>query len=416
MANLSILATGAARSRKDRTPNFPIAGVMKPYGIYPIWGHPVLPGETLEECRIKWRVLSKPVKHPLVGAWCDTWLCYVKFTDIDRALGNMFISDSYSTAGWTAGANKPRMFTKSGQIDWFTNCVNRITQAFFLHEGETIITNDGVPMAKLNNNSWYQNLMLKPATVTVANLPGDPAGVDTQLTGFQVMQMMSMNEITYESYLKQYGIQSVATGIGQPEILRYSRSWTVPVNTVEPTTGAPSSAWVWSDEIKSDKPKRFDEPGFVIMIACIRPKMFMKALPYSMVGDLWGFSDWFPAYNLEDPAAGVRQIVSNDPVIDQTYVTGGPLNLLYDHRDLLNHGEQFINNFDAPTTPYPLPFSTGLSIAAGSTLAQLQGEYPLAADIDGLFVSATAADKFCYYEGIAMAHIKGHIADTTVAR
>lgn len=412
MANLQVLQPGMNKKRHRRSPNFPIAGIMKPYGAYPIFVHPVLPGETLQEWDMKWRCLSKPIKHPLVGAWMDTWLIYVKFTDIDRALGEMFISDTYSTAGWTAGSNRPRHFTKSGQIDWVYLALNRIANAFFLHEGETIIRNDEVPMLKMANTSWYQNLMFKPAGVDPAALPSNP---DAQLTGYQMMQMMNMTEVTYESYLKQYGVQSIVSGVGQPEILRYTRSWTVPVNTVEPSTGIPSSAWVWSDHLKLDKAKRFDEPGFVMLVASSRPKMYQADLPYSFVGNLWGFSDWFPAYNLADPAAGVRLIVSSDAVIDPTAVTGGPFDLLYDHRDLLNHGEQFVNATDA-TMPYALPRANGLAIAAGATQSTLQGEYPLAADIDALFVGAGASDKFLYYEGMSSLVIDGHMTDTTVAR
>lgn len=409
---MQVTVPGQVKTRHQRTPNFPIAGVMKPTGLYPVFCHPVLPGETLDKGVIKWRVLSKPIKHPLAGSWLETWLCYVKFTDIDRALGNMFITDTYSTAGWTAAANNPRYFVKSGQIDWVRLCTERIAKAYFTHKDEALTLLDTVPQTKLSNNSWYQNLMFRPAGVTAANLPGE--GTDVQLTGFQVMQMMQMTELTYENYLKQYGVQSVSEGIGEPEILRYTRSWTVPVNTVEPTTGAPSSAWVWSDEMVIDKPKRFDEPGFLVLVAAVRPKFYQGRTPYSMVGNLWGFTDWFPAYNLDDPAAGVRLLVSTDPVIDPAAVTTGPFDLLYDHRDLLNHGEQFVN-LAFPTTPYPVPVANSIAIAAGNSPSKLQGEYVSQADIDALFVSATATDKFCYYEGIGMLTINGHLQDTTRA-
>lgn len=407
---MQILQPGQVKTRHNRRPNFPVAGTVKPFGLYPIMAHPVLPGETLQSATMKWRMLSKPIKHPLAGAWLETWLCYVKFTDLDRSLGQMFISDTYSTTGWTASGDSYRYFTKSGQVDWIRLSTERVADAYFTHKDESFPTVDGVPKVKLSNNSWYQNLMFKPAGVTTADLPGE--GADSQLTGFQVMQMMQMTELTYENYLKQYGVQSVVEGVGDPEILRYTRSWTVPVNTVEPTTGTPSSAWVWSDELSADKPKRFDEPGFIILLASVRPKMYQKNLPFSFIGNLWGFSDWFPAYNLSDPAGGVRVITSSDPTILSAAVTGGPFDLLYDHRDLLNHGEQFVN---ASSHPFAIPQTSGLVIAAGSDQSDLQGEYALDADIAALFSSATAADQFCYYEGMAMLSIDGHMKDTTVA-
>lgn len=407
---MQIQLPGQVKTRHRRSPNFPLAGTVKPFGLYPLYMHPVLPGETLQNLTTKIRMISKPIKHPLAGCWLETWVVYIKFTDIDRALGQMFIDDTYPTTGFTSAINNPRYFVKAGQIDWARRCTERVASSFFVHDNEALTIIDTVPQVKLSNNSWYQNLSFRPAGVVAANLPGE--GADVQLTGFQMLQMMNMTELTYENYLKQFGVQSIVSGIGEPEILRYTRSWTQPVNTVEPTTGAPSSAFVWSEEINMDKPKRFDEPGFIIHLAAVRPKMYQGALPYSMVGNLWGFQDWFPVYNLDLPEGGVRLITSADAVIAPAAVTLGPFDLLYDHRDLLSHGEQFVN---ATTHPFALPTSNGLRIATGVTQSKLQGEYAELADINALFLSATAADQFLYYEGISMLTVDGHIKDTTSA-
>lgn len=409
MVDFRVLAGGNTKTRKKRTPNFPQAGVMKPFGLYPVFAHPVLPGETMNSFTQKWRVVSKPVKHPLVGCWLEYWLVYVKFTDLDRELGNMFISDNYSTAGWTAASDSERYFTKTGQIDWIKLGTERVHDAYFIHDGETPRTIDGVRQVKLNWQSWCQNMMFEP---TDSALPSsDVTDAEAALRADRMALMMGMTEITYEKYLQQFGVQSVRAGIGEPEILRYARSWVLPVNTVEPTTGYPSSAWVWSDTVDASKPKRFDEPGFVLGLACVRPKMFQKHLQYSAVGNLWGFSDWFPAYNLEDPSAGIRTISTTDAVFHADHRTdAGDKTLVYDHRDLLAHGEQFVNEWDPP---FGLPLSTGLKAQDASTDEDVRGEYCLQADIDGYFVSATASDKFCYYEGMAQLDISGHIVDYT---
>jgi hypothetical protein len=402
-SNISVVRPGQTRQRISRNPNFPVAGICKPFGLYPVFVHPVLPGETMEYFKSKIRMISKPVKHPLAGAWLESWLVYVKFTDLDRSLGDMFISDTYSTVGHTAAANNDRMFVRTGQIDWVKKCVDRIAQAYFTHKNEALRMIDGVPQTKLNIASWYQNCIFEEAAVA---LGANVATVEGQITAYEMMRQMQMSEITYEKYLQQYGVQSIQTGIGEPEILRYARSWTQPVNTVEPTTGAPSSAWVWSDEIVSEKPKRFQEPGFIIMLQAVRPKMYAKNIQSSMVGTLWGFSDWFPAYNLEEPSAGAKKIVGADAV-----VTGQTASVIYDHRDLLVHGEQFINS---PTQPFALPYATVPEmLVATANEENLRGEYCSLGDVDGLFVSAIAGDKFCYYEGIASLRINGHIVDFT---
>lgn len=412
VAGITVVQPGQGRTRFRRTPHFPFIGAMRPFGLYPIWAHPVLPGETLESCEVKLRAISQPIKNPLVGSWLESWLFYCKFTDIDRNLGGMFISDTFSTTGYLAAADAPRYFVKAGQIDWIRLVTERIHQAYFRHENEAIRTTDGVPMIKINAQHWMQNLLFKPADVVPsATSVGAQAN---QLNAFEMMQLMSMSELTYEKYLEQFGVQSISTNIGEPELLRFTRSWTTPVNTVEPTTGVPSSAWIWSDEIKSAKPKRFDEPGFLIFLMAVRPKVFLKNQAASMIGNLWGFSDWFPVYNLEDPAMGVKDIVSTDPVFLPAWSTGGPFNLIYDHKDLLSHGEQFVNAV-VGDMPYPIPFVGRPTVAVGSEPEDLRSEYMVqTTDVDSWFVGTTAPTKRIAFEGIGNVSISGHITDTTV--
>nr|QXN72837.1 MAG: major capsid protein [Microvirus sp.] len=411
LSPMQVLTPGAHRTRHMRKPNFAIAGVMRPFGLYPIVVHPVLPGETLKSANTRWRVISMPVKHPLCGCWLESWLFYVKLTDIDRELGQMFVSDTFSTTGYTAAANQGRYFTKAGQINWVEQCMTRIADSFFRNENEVGRTIDGVPMAKLNVMSWYQNMMFRPAEVAVDTT--SPVDMDAQLKGWQMLQQMQMTELTYEKYLEQYGVQSMKLGIGEPEILRYTRSWTQPASHVNPATGTPSSAWAWSDEMKAEKEKRFDEPGFILQVACVRPKMFQAGLLYSMVGNLWGFTDWFPAYNLSDPTAGVRTMPTTDPVFNSDLNgTEAAVDLLYDHRDLLAHGEQFVNSING-SNPYPLPYARGLSLLAAADAEDVRGEYCLSTDIDSLFVGTTEQTRYCYYEGITQMIIAGHVTDTT---
>ena len=404
--NLSVVLPGQTRTRKNRTPNFPVAGVMKPFGLYPIMCHPVLPGETLEHAQCKIRVISKPLKHPLAGAWLEHWWFYVKLTDLSRSLTDMFVTDTMSTTGYTAAANAARYFVRTGQIDWVRLCTERIHASYFRHDNEALRTIDGVPLTKLNNTSWFQNALFKADVPTPA--PGSTVDVvDQNISAFEMMRQMMMTELTYERYLEQYGVQSAREGRGEPEILRYARSWTMPNNTVEPTTGAPSSALIWSDDFKLDKPKLFSEPGFLIQLACVRPKMFAGNLQSSVVGTMWGFSDWFPAYNLDDPAAGVKELLVADGV-----VTGQSATVFVDYRDILNHGEQFVNA-GAAEHPFALPTASVPDMSAGKQPEDLRGEYATLANVDALFVGATATDRVAYYEGITQLRLRGHVVDTT---
>lgn len=409
VGNIQVMQPGQRPTRHQRTPNFPVAGVMKPFGLYPIMAHPVLPGETLNNFTLKWRNLSKPVKHPLCGAWLETWLVYVKLTDINAELGDMFIDDSFSTSGYVSTGHE-RYFVKSGQIDWMKLASQKFHDSYFLDDSEPAKSVDGVRKLKTSFLSWYQNIMFKPADDALGTT--DVGAAVQEMNAFMMMQQMNMTEITYERYLEQYGVKSIRTEQGDPEILRYHRSWTTPVNTVEPTTGAPSSAWVWSDKVTMDKDKRFKEPGFLICFASVRPKMYQKHTEFSYVGELWGLSDFFPAYLLSDPTAGIKTLSTAAAIFHADHRTdGGDKDMLIDTRDLLSHGEAFVNEWGQ--TPYDLPLSTGMTAEDADVPVDLRGEYAENADIDALFVSATSTDKYCYYEGMASMTIAGHITDST---
>jgi len=420
--SLSIVTPGETRTRVTRSPNFPLAGMMKPYGLYPAMITPVLPGETLTEFELKRRVLSMPVRHPLVGAWLETWLVYVKLTDIDTALAEMFISTDMPTTGFTAAADKPRNFTKSGQIDWVSLCMRSIWDAYFADESElggTRPTIDGVYMRGRKHVDWAHNLMFTPDGVTAAELPSNPEG---QLTGMQMMALAGMSELTYEKYLAQYTVSAkeVSAIQGKPEIIRYMPSWTVPTNAIDPASGAPSSAWAWSDPFKAEKPMRFAEPGFLVAVQSCTPKMFSDAIDATRLGSMWGFADWFPSYNLSDPAAGIIEINADDPSFKSDFGAAAAGGLLVDHRDLLTRGEAFVNHgWDAG--PYRIPRISTQRVTAGdlTPVQTLRGKYPSLDDINALFVEHTQATpndarRMLYYEGIASAVIRGHVKDTTL--
>jgi len=416
---MQIITPGETRKRVRRNPSFPLAGTMKPFGLYPVMATPVLPGETLTEFRLRRRILSLPVKHPLIGAWMETWLVFVKLTDIDHALAQMFLTMDADPTDFLAGSSSDRFFTRTGQVDYIKLATQTIWHHYFRDESETTApTIDGVPMVKRRWYDWAHNLSFTPDTLVVDDLPSNPEG---QLTGMDIMSMMGMSEMTYEKYLQQYGVSKKAAEatLNAPEILRYSQAWTTPTNQVDPVTGAPSSAWTWSEDLKADKPKRFDEPGFLIVLSAVRPKMFTDALRYSMVGNLWGFADFFPSYNLSDPAAGIKEILTDDHVFADAFGPNGEdaLSLLYDHRDLLTRGEQFVNDWSGP---YTLPLvSTQRAPDDTTSIQTLRGMYPSEANINGLFMedlegAPVDARRRLYYEGICELQITGHVKDTTL--
>lgn len=414
VAPLQIVQPGMTRTRKRRRPSFDLAGTIRPFGLYPMWATPVLPGETLSKVDVKYRLLSMPIKHPFFGAWFETWMVYVPLTSIDEALAQMFISEDVPTTGFTAASDRPRYFTKSGQIDYVKLATDRFVQHFFRDEEEpgwsTHLIDTDIHVLRRQSMDWAQNLAFVPENMDVTALPSE-LPEDGTLTPLEIMRLSGMSEVTYEKYLQQYGVSKKAAekSASLPEVLRYTREWTTPVNQIEPSTGKPSSAWSWGGNISADKNKRFDEPGFVIMYGCMRPKLLDSQLAASMVGELWGFKDFFPVYNLDDPAAGLRVLDPANKVLVRSGA-GQDEPLLYDHRDLLAHGEQFVNDW---TNGYPLPAMGVRDLDDTATYPGLRGWYPTSAVADSLFVGGAGVYNGCIYEGLASCEIVGHVVDTT---
>lgn len=433
---MQIIQPGQARTRHTRKPVFPVAGTMKPFGLYPMMVTPVLPGETMSGFEAKLRHLSMPVRSPFAGAWLEMWVVYVKLTDISHALAEMFISTDMPTTGYTADVDNQLLFQRPGSIKWVDMCTTKFHESYFLDDGEIRReVETGIPMIRASNINWTQNLMFKPDDLTVSDLPSNPDG---QLTGLDLNALMSMSEISYEKYLQQYGVSPAVTTKMEhkPEILRYLRSWVTPTNTIDPTTGAPSSCWAWSQTATAEKPRRFDEPGFLCVFHSIRPKMAAGFLSRPYLNTLWGFADFFPAYNLTDPAAGVVGGSSDfEPFYGSKLLEGTSKDIIWDHRDLLNHGEPFYNSWSYDTArkkvvgtndyrtprmgPYPVPSIERKVLNASSPEQDLRHEYPSLIDINSLFkeqeiASPNEARRTCIYEGLCEITIQGHLKDTTL--
>ena len=71
-----------ATGRKSRRPSHPFQLKTRPWQIQPFCIAPVLPGETLKNLLLQSRVVSDPLKHPLIGWWCEYYYFYVKHRDL----------------------------------------------------------------------------------------------------------------------------------------------------------------------------------------------------------------------------------------------------------------------------------------------------------------------------------------------
>lgn len=397
---IQVAQPGKARKRVTRTPNFPISGGMSLMGLYPWMYHPVLPGETLKMISAKATVVSPPLAGPLTGAWLETFNFYVRLTDIDQELGEMFIGGTTSSQ-YTRGADNNANFVKAGERNWCALAMQQIYRHFFLDEGEADRTlSHGVFETKLIKSDWAESQVKLSDYDGADALATEVDELTPQVQAFMAMRQMGMSEMSYDEYLKMYGVRTVTVEEGKPEMLSYRRYFTKPSNVLDPATGAPTGAWYWNVDEKNDKPKMFKEPGFVISCAVVRPKVFDSVQVSSVCGSMWGFEDWFPVYTLDDPAAGIVK----ETLDDMSFLSlTGTTEYYRDRRDLLYHGEQFNNRLQNHTVP------EDASRVAGATDQDLRGMYL----VDDTNLFASAGPTITDYDGIVSLNIAGHIQDNT---
>ena len=80
MANVQV-ANLAQQRRVTRRPQHTFQLRHRPWEIQPFMLAPVLPGETMQNLLLQARVVTDPIKNPLIGWWCEHYVFYVKHRD-----------------------------------------------------------------------------------------------------------------------------------------------------------------------------------------------------------------------------------------------------------------------------------------------------------------------------------------------
>lgn len=407
----------AARSRRvPRTPTHSFVVSTKPFGIYPFMIAPVLPGETLKNLLLQTRVVTDPVVDPLIGWWTEYYFFYVKLRDLPAAVSaacETMILDPSATlsAVATSTDSAPEYFAPAAgnAVPWTNYCLQRVVECYFRDESEAYnnYAIDGVPLAKLNERNWRDSLFSASEMPTGAVADAeDFSDFEARYRTWMLLRQQQMIDMTFEDYLKTFGVNIGSEAKGKPELLRFVRDWAYPSNTIDPTNGAPTSAVSWSVAERADKDRFFTEPGFIFGVTVCRPKTYSSFQKQSAVCMLDNAFAWMPAILSEDPASSLRSFASN--------ASNSPLNGAYasehilDIRDLYVHGDQFIRN---GYTPLDIAGKGHFLSHADDTHEGMQ--YPDSAYVPLLFADRDPANQtWVRQDGIVKLTILGTQVDT----
>lgn len=403
----AIVAAARQTKRVPRNPRHSFYIQHRPYVLQPFMIAPVVPGETLKRLTCQARVVSDPIKDPLIGWWNEKYYYYVKHRDLEIRdhLTELMLNPAKTLTSLNEAASVP-YYHFGSTVNWLKECMKRIVQEDFRNHDENwdSFILDGLPQASINSQDFTHSAYLSSETPAggFVDTPA-PDIVDEKFRQWEHLQNFGLTQLTYDQWLEQYGVRPATETEDPhlPEMVRYQRSWTYPSNTIDPVSGAPSSALSWVDDFSADKDRYFKEPGFLVGFACVRPKVYLGNLKGSAVGLMNDMYSWLPAMtNVNEHHLSLKKVTGGSGPIQNSGVTPGG-DYWLDIRDLLIHGDQFHN---MPTVP------NAVALPAAATM---QRRFASSADVDALFKVATA--NKIRQDGITSMTILGTQQDFTPA-
>jgi len=416
---VSIAPAYQRMKRKNRMPKHTFSLRFRPWDIQPFMLAPVLPGETLKNLLVQGRVVTDPLaaSTKLLGWWCEMFFFYVKVRDFKESIRDtvtgMFLDNTTNVAALKAGSQQAWRYTFNGGMDWMLYCMEAITESYFRDEGEAwnVATgSSGAPKAQVFGkgvNNWTDSLTLDTAKRTdrEVDVPDTMGELDEAQQQYNALRDAGLVSMDWEDYMRTYGAkvrqEEESVELHRPELLRYIRQYTYPTNTVEPTTGVPSPAGTWSIADRADKDRRFNEPGFIVGVCVVRPKVYFGNQEGSVAGIMDDQLSWLPAVLNEHYEYGFKNQATTAGVAPVISSTGG---YWIDVRDIFVHGDQFINypaTANTDPTLVALPTSAGLVSYVGET------------DIDELFAGSS---KQIVCDGVVDLTIAGRQQEVTPSR
>jgi hypothetical protein len=413
-----VLQGATALTPTDRVGRYPkhtfnVEG--KPFAIVPIGIAPVLPGETLNSIFMESRVVSDPIKNPLIGWKKEYFYFYIKATTVyGDAIRNMFVNldaNAPSTTP-TAAANSKEYYTALGGSTYLEESLRIIIANYFRDVGEAYNvkpTIGGYWPAQIRESSWMDSLTDKDLVPDQLALDAamDTGDLDRLFSAFEQLRSLGLANITYEEYLASFGItpESIER-LDKPILLFHTNDFQYPSNTINPADGTPSSAVSWVFRQGENKKKKFfKEPGFIIGCTVTRPKVYFSGLAGNMTAHLQRAWEWLPELLIEHQSSSLKKFDLDTGPLGARLTDADAY--FADMRDLFLHGDQFQNRviFD---TNMAADFSAVNGMALPDAL--LNWRYPTEAMVNTLFKAATGTVK---EDGYFSLSIQGKQRDAT---
>ena len=415
--------------RRHRRPQHSFYVEHQPFTIKPFMIAPILPGETLNELLLQARSVSDPIQHPLIGWWLEHYFFFVPWRgmpDFATKMKAMALNPAEDMSTLKRASNSLAYHTFKGGMDFVAECLEVVVERYFRDEGEGYLDAGmtdpfTLPKAIVDQESWLHSLKLASAGADDTELPGQDEleeldilpGFSSHYAQWEMMRDMNLTDVTFEDWLRSEGVNvpadALKTGTPQidykPELIRFSRDWKYPSNTIDPTDGSAASAVSWSIAERADKRRFFKEPGFVFGVTVSRPKVYFGNQKGSAVGVMDSIYNWLPALMQGDAYTGLKEntFSATDGILQNQAA-----NYWFDLADLFVFGDQLVSPAVAATVAN--------AHALGLPSATMDKRFAAQADIEALFINGTdalGAKRYVRQDGRVSLDILTRIKETT---
>lgn len=411
------LMSAPPSDRVGRYPKHTFQVNAKPFTLQPMGIAPVLPRETLKNLKFEDRVVTNPILNPIIG-WKQEFYCfYTRITDLlNDAVREMFVDPTNAEITYgVEAATVPAWYCAKGGVNWLKLATQRVCDTWFRDDGEVMADfalANGIPIVQVRQNSFLDSLTDKDLMPEGAAISGatDAGDLERLMEAFEQLRALGIANMTYEDFLRSYGIGIPGKDENKPELIWRSSDFQYPTNhigTDATNQGVPTSAVSWVFNTGSRDPKFFKEPGFITMYCVTRPKIYWGGLDGSAVGFMKRAWDWMPNYLRGMPETQLKSFaIDTGPLGDRATNADG---YFLDMRDLLLYGDQWQNVAADSADPITQYASHMLPLPSGTTIKY---KYLTETMINNFFVDTAA--PYVKHDGYFSLSVKGHEVDYTV--
>lgn len=382
-------------SRRTRYPKHSWHIKFRPYQLQPMCIAPVSAGDTVKQLRFEGRVLTDGVLDQIAGWWSEMYWFYVRFSALDEyaSAQRMAVTPGDNLAGLITASNTWTMHNGKGP-DWLFMCMKPIIYNYFRPQSGAYndYALDSVPAAGVVGQSWLDAISLE------TDLPSPSATDDYtgHWTHYEALRKARLVTMDYPEYLASQGVavpEQLLQPLAEkrrPELLRYTRQFSYPANTVKEDGTGTVAAVSWVTAERMDRSIYCDEPGFIVGVSLVRPKVYRSGQVACGVSLLCDARTLAPPMLEDAPQESLWQVtgtgagpVTKDNAVDYWVDTQGVYVL----------GDQFLNAAEGPRVTLPNQ----------TTMAKT---YPPDADVKALFTTP-ASKYYVRSDGMASFSIVG---------